>query len=346
LIGLAGLWTLSLVLSLAALAIMAGLIVARMVSARRSATRKAFRDQLVPRLLEGAPDAEIERLPQARTLLAQIAGELISIVRGDERDQFVATATRLGVAETLARQLRRGSHRERILAAESLAHFPDDRTTDALDAALDDRSADVRLTAALALASSGRSPPLAALVERLRLGISEQSMLLVTLIQEIARERPEESRALLLDPAAPATLKAAAIDALSGSGDYSLVPVIARLAVEAPDDAPELPRYLRALGQLHHPAARPAIVRGLASRTWFVRAAAAEAAGRIGLADLLHELEDLLDDGDWWVRYRAGEAIARLGEQGRRRLAVVSKAGSPRAREVARLSLVEQGALA
>ncbi|GAA4011443.1 HEAT repeat domain-containing protein [Sphingomonas swuensis] len=338
------LWTLSLSMALLALAIMAGLILGRAVSARRAKALKAHREAWLPRLLDGATDAEFADLPHRPELLVQLASELITLVRGEEREQFVATATRLGVADTLRRRLNRGSNRDRIVAAETLAFFPDDRSTDALDQALDDKSPDVRLTAALALASSGRAPPLAHLVERLRLGTQETSMLNVTLVAEIARDRPEEVTQLLMDDATPSPLKAAAIDALSGSGDYRLVPLVVRLALEADDEAPELPRYLRALGELQHPAARPAILRGLASRTWFVRAAAAEASGRVGLVETVDTLLRLLDDPDWWVRYRAGEALARLGRPGRDMLHEMSCLGSVRAREAARLTLVEQAA--
>lgn len=325
-----------------ALVIMAGLIAARIVSARRATALKAFREAWLPKLLDGGREGELDELPDRPQLLAQLAAELITLVRGEERAQFVATATRLGVADTLLRRLRRGSVRERILAAEVLAFFPDDHSTDALDRAIDDKSADVRLTAALALAGSGRAPPLTDLVERLRLGTLEQSMLIVSLVAEVARDRPGEVRALLLDEATPGPLKAAAIDALSGSGDYSLVPLITRLACAAPDEAPELARYLRALGQFQHPAAAPAIRRGLGSRTWFVRAAAAEAAGKVGLVETVEPLFRLLDDGDWWVRYRAGEALARLGRPGVATLRETSCLGSVRAREAARLALVEQ----
>lgn len=167
-------------------------------------------------------------------------------------------------------------------------------------------------------------------------------MLIVSLVAEVAQYRPDEVRQLLLDPTTIPAIKAAAIEALSGSGDYRLVPVITRLALSTGDDAPELPRYLRALGQFGHPAARPAILRKLSSKVWFVRAAAAEAAGRIGLVDAADALLGLLDDADWWVRYRAGEALVRLGKTGKALLTEMSCLGSLRAREAARLALVEQ----
>ena len=50
----------------------------------------------------------------------------------------------------------------------------------------------------------------------------------------------------------------------------------------------------------------------------------------------------MLDDGDWWVRFRAGEALVRLGEPGHRLLAETSRCGTDRARHAAKLTLAEQ----
>lgn len=45
---------------------------------------------------------------------------------------------------------------------------------------------------------------------------------------------------------------------------------------------------------------------------WFVRMQAAKVLGRIGQPEHLPLLEDLLDDREWWVRYRAAQTIAKL----------------------------------
>ena len=45
---------------------------------------------------------------------------------------------------------------------------------------------------------------------------------------------------------------------------------------------------------------------------WFVRMQAATVLGRVGQQEHLSLLESLLDDSEWWVRYRAAQAITRL----------------------------------
>lgn len=340
-IGLFDLWAISLALSGLALAIMCGLIIARLVSGRRDRQSHLQRQKLLPLLLNEAADEELQ-LPGMEKALTKITIELIELVRGDDKERLVATATRLGVPKSLREQLRKGTTRARIMAAEMLSHFSDDYCTEALERALEDRDPEVRLTAALSLVGSDRAPPLPVLIQKLELGTSEQSMLIVTLLNDLHRQRPDEVHALIEDAAISASLKAAAIEALASSGDYSLVPAITRLALQTSDEAPELPRYLRALGTLQHPAALPAIQKGLGSLTWWVRAAAAEAAGRIGLFETSYKLLDLLDDEDWWVSFRAAEALVRLGEPGLRLLQERSRCGSPRARRAAQMTLAEQ----
>jgi HEAT repeat protein len=168
-------------------------------------------------------------------------------------------------------------------------------------------------------------------------------MLIVGLFRDIAGERPEEIRELVEDENTHAAVKVAAIDALSNSGDYSLVPLISELAMKADPCGEELPRYLRALGDFGHPAAAKAIEYGLASEAWWVRAAAAQSAGRIGLTGTANRLVSLLDDPQWWVRFRAGEALVAVGEEGQRLLRETSRGGSELAATAARLTLAEQG---
>ncbi|MFN3946385.1 MAG: HEAT repeat domain-containing protein [Allosphingosinicella sp.] len=338
---LATLWFVSLSIAGAALLIMFGLLIGRLVLGITGRAREAERRRLVPLLL-GARQGELDRRVPGE-LLAQLSLELIHLVRGSDRERFVSTATRMGVPARLRHHLGSGSPRVRLAAAEALSEFADERSTERLRAALDDRSPDVRLSAALALASAGKAPPARELVDRLRIGTEENSLLTVSLFREIAKARPEEVKALILDETVPAGAKAAAIESLSASGDYALVPVIATLAATAEAADPALPRYLAALGAFGHPAAQPAVKRGLASPEWEVRAAAAEAAGRIGLQDLAPWLKEMLGDDQWWVRFRAAEALARLGPDCARLLREAAEQGAEPARSAGILTLLERG---
>jgi HEAT repeat protein len=338
------LWLVSLGLSAVAIIIMLGLVIARWVGGRRARTHEAERRRLIPLLLgieRGGGD--YGQVDKAADLLADLATELIQMVRGEDKDNFIASATRLGVPERLRHRLDRGSPRTRLAAAEALGYFDDECSIARLMQALDDPNPDVRLAAAMALASAGHAPSAIFLVEKLEIGTRENSMLVVGLFQEIAAAQPHEIRALIESDQVNARVKAAAIEALSASGDYSLVPLVANLVLAADPQEEQLPRYLRALGDFGHPAAARAVHHALDSETWWVKAAASEAAGRIGLSDAAEKLRDLLSDPAWWVRFRAGEALVRLGDQGRQLLAETANGGSEAARSAARLTLAERG---
>ncbi|MBA3678153.1 MAG: HEAT repeat domain-containing protein [Sphingosinicella sp.] len=334
----------SLVLSAVAVLIMMGLVIARWIGVRRGRSREAERRRLIPLLLgierSGGDYGQVEK---AADLLADLATELIEMVRGEDKEAFIESATRLGVPERLQHRLDRGSPRVRLAAAEALGFFEDEKSIARLRGALDDPNPDVRLAAAISLASAGHAPPAVELVEKLGIGTRENSALVVGLFRDIAVKHPDEIRGLIESEQVNGRVKAAAIEALSASGDYSLVPLVANLVLAADPDAEELPRYLRALGDFGHPAAARAVHHALGSKLWWVRSAAAEAAGRIGLNDVAERLRTLLSDPVWWVRFRAAEALIRLGDEGRELLIATAESGSEPACSAARLTLAERG---
>lgn len=336
-------WYLSLALSGAAIGIMIVLILARLVHQRRVRRHAARRRELVRGVLEGRTPSRAELRALPRDLVADTFLDLINLVRGDERASFIDQAVELGVADRLGRRARSGSARTRLVAVRSLADFHDENSLRLLHASLDDRNADIRLAAALSLAEAGRSDDIHALVERLGLGTEQDSLLMVTLFRVVAEDRPEEIKALVFNPDTNVQARLAAIEALVATGDYTLVPAIADLALAAPDESEELPRYLRALGMLGHPAARAAVMDGLNRPSMGARAVAASAAGRIGLPETADRLCELLDDPEWWVRFRAAEALVDLGPAGTGRLRDIARSGSAVARDAAATVLAEHG---
>jgi HEAT repeat protein len=340
--GLAALWFLSLAIAGVALLIMLALIAARLVLGWTGRARSAEKKRLVPMLLGAAPPGLLKKRARG-DLLTGLLVELIQLVRGSDRERFIEAATRLGVPARLRHHLNSGSPRVRLAAAEALAEFPDESSVERLKAALRDRSPQVRLSAALALASVGRTPPARDLIDLLGVGTTENSLLTVGLLRDIATQRPDEIRGLIVDEGVPAGAKASAIEALSSSADYSLVPLIASLALSTDSEDPALPRYLRALGAFAHPAGEKAVKRGLGSPSWEVRAAAVEAAGKIGLVSVGAHLRELLADPEWWVRFRAGEALARMGPEGARLLHEAALHGPEPGRTAATLTIAERG---
>ncbi|HET9426811.1 MAG TPA: HEAT repeat domain-containing protein [Allosphingosinicella sp.] len=343
---LIGLWLVSLAISGAALAIMIGLILLRQLGSWRQKNREAERRRLIPLLLGDTQPAEIETaIWRADDLLVELTVELIQLVRGSDRERFVERAVELGVPQRLRHHLGSGVPRLRQMAAEALAPFHDAASTDSLLAALGDSNPDVRLTAALSLAQSGRSPPVAELVDRLKIGTDERSLLTISLFKDLAEQCPEQLEALLGDAGSPSGARMAAAQALAHAGRYPAVPRIAGMILREEASPDDVPRLLRALGVLAHPAAEDAVRFALGSNSPRIRAAAAEAAGRIGLTQLTGKLVEALSDQVHAVRFHAGGALASFGGAGREVLASVAAkdAGGPASEAAARI-LAEQGA--
>ena len=204
----------------------------------------------------------------------------------------------------------------------------------------------MRLTAALSLAAEGQAPTPEEVIRRLGIGEGEMSLLTVMLLVEMAQTDVENVRSLLLDAATTPATRAAAAEALARSDDFAAVPIIAALAVDTDPWASELPRYLGALAEIEHPAGSAAVLHCLDSPSAEVRAAAARAAGRIGIEPALDRLERLLGDADWWVRFQAAHALLRFGDEGKSRLQRTARRDEEPARETAALTLAEQAGAA
>jgi HEAT repeat protein len=336
-------WDVSLLFAGTALVVMTILVVLRVASTWHRDRLLAARRHLAPLLMAGAntPETNLNGIPDP--VVTQLTLDLIQLVRGDERTRFVEKARTLGVPERLRRQTRSFFRRRRMIAVQGLALFDDAMSREALMKALADRDDDIRLAAALALARSDDPPDLDELVARLALREGHSSLLTIGLFRHYADHAPNEVQALVLDPALPLSIRLAAIEALAVTGDYRLVPAIVELGLHAPNDGEELPRYLHALGRIGHPAAREAVLAGLASSSMPARVAAAGAAGRIALLESADLLVDLLDAPEWWVRFRAAEALLLLGEPGIAPMRKTAKDGGEQAREAATTMLAERG---
>ncbi|APR53184.1 hypothetical protein CA223_04445 [Sphingomonas koreensis] len=336
-------WTFSLVLASAAVLVMGVLVVLRLITTWQRGRHLAARRRLAPLLLEGGEiDREaLRRIPDH--VVTDLSLDLIQLVRGAERDAFITNATRLGVPARLARRMRAGSARNRATALQGIAQFDSPEARTALHTALNDRNRDIRLAAAQALAAKGELLDPQDLVRRLELGVNQSSRITISLFQAIAETRPDAIKALVVQPDQKLDVRIAAIEALAATGDYSLVPVIAELALAAEDGSEELPRYLHALGKLGHPSGAGAVLAGLSSGSMAARAAAARAAGRIAVPRSAERLAQLLSDREWWVRFRAAEALIAIGEPGVARLHEAAAGGYGPARDAAETMLAETG---
>jgi HEAT repeat protein len=339
-----GLWISSLLLAAISLLVMVGLVAARLFRAHRQDRREQARKRLLPAFLSFTEDGDQEAFlgkvaTVPRSTAVDLALEFLNLMRGDEHESLVNVLIKAGVADELISRASRGNRANRVQAVEALPFFPGSATMAALQRALKDRSADVRLAAAIGLVAGGSTMTLSELLRELGVG-DLASRRLVGLFRRLSMDRSDELTNILTSGETPAIVRAAAIEALSTSGDYSLLPLFTACVTNG---EPEVSAAaIHGIGELAHPAGAAAVERALASTDWQVRAEAASAAARIGLDSARAQLSELLEDDEWLVRYAASKALFDLGSEGRAVLVDIAKNGKPRSQRTAALLLAEE----
>lgn len=337
-------WTVSVVLASSSIFAMLGLLLKRALVAPQQRREAARKEALMGLLLEylDQPDS-IETVkqqiqPADFRYLNAVIEDLARVVRGADRDRLIALLPAVGALDAHIAALHRGRQHERRIAADSLRYFDDPTVIAALKIALIDRSPRVRLAAARSLAEIGAVDTLSQLLDALAdSGTSITN--LVDIVRKVAGKLAPELRQVLQRDA-PELAKALAIDGLASIGDLNLVGLIGDLDRLESDDLKV--RALQALSELGDPRAEGAVIQGLSYPRWPVRAAAAACAGAIGIDRSIPSLTRLLADAQWLVRYRAAEALCRLGDRGTQVLKIVRSEPS-RAGLIAQSVLSQEG---
>ncbi len=312
-------WVASLSLSGLALLCMTTLIVLRIVRGWKNTRDSATKATMTRALLlaaEGLPSPLLERRMSAREQHAFVeAGiALLDLVRGATGVRIVEMLARGGALAVLKRWLKSANPERRATAAEVLVYFAPAREHAVLTHALNDRDHDVRVAAAVSLIRLGAAPPVVELIALLgRHG--RPSARLAQVFETIFAKHPADVLTLARSDELDSFARAKAIEVVAASGDLSVVPALQELASASDPDIRTA--AIRGLGRLAHPSSRAKIAEAFGDGEWFVRAAAAEAAGKIGLYELAPALTALADDSVWWVRFRAAEALEVLDEAGR-----------------------------
>lgn len=343
------LWFVSLSFALVSLLALVALVLVRAVTGARSMRRAEWRAEALERIFKMLAEDTVVQLPERRQrgyarLLTSLASDLLALLRGLEHQQLVDIFQGAGVPKILIGDLRHWNARRSQAAAENLRYFRSADSVAALKAALGHRTPEVRLAAALSLAEMEAAPPVAELITILDIGRHEQSRLVVELFRRLSTREYDAILGIAADRSRPALLRLMALEALSERRDERLVAVLGRIGVEEGGDIGA--QAIRLIGGLGDRSVEPVIAAALANPDWRMRVQAASAAGRLGLANLAAPLTALLDDDAWWVRHRAGEALANLREGGIAQLREASASGEDRSRRAASLALDSRKAVA
>lgn len=315
-------WWTALGLALFSLLVMGFLILRRLWLRRRQKLDEERKTVLKGQLFTWEDGTEPPNLSRRdRLLLMELGHHLLNTVRGEEARRIARLLQQSGAVREEIGRLRKRSLPERVQAAVLLADLvdQDNEVRSALKSALEnDREASVRLTVARALVDGGSPPSLKRIIDQTWYPGEISVRSFQALLRQKAAHAPEEISTYIQEQADcedDHQLLALLTDALSHGNDLRELALLRSLATDG-CHADVRAAAFRALGSLGHPSARSAISIGLTDENWAVRGQAIICASRIGLREFTPRIAEALADPQWWVRFRAGQALLKLGPLG------------------------------
>jgi HEAT repeat protein len=283
----------------------------RALGARRQAAQQAVIARWRPLLVNAATDEPPPALPRAsardRVPLLLLWNRMQDGLRGRAHENLNLLADRMGLPLLARRYAARRRSSRRLLGLRTLGHLGQMQDWERLLALLADPRSQVSLAAARALlrVNTQRAAPF--VINQFLARVDWPVPQVGTLLREAGADAIGFALAERLLESPPAQqvrlLPLARVTEAPGRG--SVVEAVLQLAVE--------PAVLSAaLQQVHGPAIRPRVEVLCSHPDWQVRSYAALALGRLGDARDRKLLVGMLSDREWWVRYRAAQALLEL----------------------------------
>ncbi len=277
---------------------------------RRARIDRVWRD-IVAAAAMSRDQAEAMPLPRVSGMhtryLMEIWNRARDTVRGSAADNLIVLGQRLRLVEEACRLLDKRSIRSRVLATQTLGHMRHKDSLDVITELIDSPGMAISITAARALVEIDREKAARLLIpmisrrrdwprtQVLRFLRALGSARISEELYRAIRSAEDEDRIYLLQFAQLAehdVIHAICAELIRESNN----PAVLAAALKLVSGDFQVPR-LQALAQ--HPV-------------WFVRMRIARLLGDVGQPEHVSLLEDMLDDPEWWVRYRAAQAIAKL----------------------------------
>lgn len=284
-----------------------GLRVWQAIQQRRSARFRAEWEPVLMQSLEALPAAVPPIRRSDRLAFLALWNYLHDSLRDEAKEQLNQVARLAGADVFARRMIRRGSLRKRLLGMTTVGQLRDDTAWDALLAATSDPDPLVSLIAAKALlridAPRAAGPVIQQIAARADWSLAACAGLLKEASADVI-SAPLINAALQARPT-----PAARLIRLFVTAHASLAVLAARQLLAETRETEVLTGCLRLLNDQEDLAG---IRRCLKDARGPVRVQAAAALGRLGTAEDETYLLDALWDAEWWVRYRAAQALVSL----------------------------------
>lgn len=253
-------------------------------------------------------------------------------------DFLARVAEAVGLEQRLLPRIGRGRFHSRLVSIIAIGHIRNPENFDRMRRFIDDKNPTVSLCAARALMQIDPQRAVSQFVPRIvsRGDWSQGSV--ATILAETKHEAvPKELAGAALQ--ASADIAPRLIRFLAGVSPEAASPIIRQTLESAKDE-----RLISACLQVMTRSLDLDCVRPLLThQRWHVRMQAAVTLGRLGVPGDDERLVGLLSDPQWWVRYRAAQALLKLRFFGRNRLRDVQAAQADHyARDIIEHVLKEQ----
>ncbi len=274
-----------------------------------------------PRLLSALEDQGGDVSPvsdaDAPTVLL-LWNEHQSLIQGESREHLVSFASRAGLAQAARRLLHHGRLQHRLVAVTALGNLRDRSAWEGLRRLAVEPNPYVSLAAAKAM---------------MRIDAAAAAPTVVDLLARRTEWSPARVAAMLreVDPGAfSATLAAAAMTPRSRNSPrfirllelcypHDALPAVRHILDDATDEE-TLCACLRVLGHFRDPVDLERVRLLLDHTSSNVRIRAVTVVGSIAALEDWSEIAQMLSDREWWVRYRAAQALTSLPGMDTRRL--------------------------
>ncbi|MCH8135976.1 MAG: HEAT repeat domain-containing protein [Proteobacteria bacterium] len=242
-----------------------------------------------------------------RTILLEEWNRARTAVEGESAQNLIILGERLGLPQIARSMLERRKLKTRILAIQTLGNLHDIDSRPSIQDLVTDENTALSITAAVALVQICPDRAVA---------------MLIPLIEK-RPDWPRNRVSIFLHMAGSERISEPmyrAIRSADNSGKTCLLQFAHQVEASVLDALVEDliresndPGVLNAaLKLVSGHAGVPRIAALIRHKTWFVRVQAAKVLGRVGQQEHLSLLESMLHDEEWWVRYRAAQAIASL----------------------------------
>ena len=265
-----------------------------------------WRQYLVPK-----PDPEPERIPELRKRhlagFLEVWNAVHEPLQGETTPYLARVARDVQLEQHLLPRLSRGTFHSRLVAIIAMGHVKNPEYFHRMRQFIDDKNPTVSLCAARALMQIDPARAVSQFVPRIvSRGDWSQGSIATILAESDVEKVSQELSGITLQ--ANAEIAPRLIRFLAGVSPDAASPIVRQLLASATDE-----RVMSTCLQVMTSADDLEAVRPLlAHPRWHVRMQAAVTLGRLGVPGDEQLLVKLLTDKQWWVRYRAAQALLKL----------------------------------